>query len=154
MSLLLLADRSRSQPEVGFCPSRAALAMTTPAAITRIQLVALLRALPDSALVPVGWLRGMLTADSPTEGLSTEPGAALVHDFSAKEVGLALGRSASTVRRWLEEGLFVGAYKLRGKSWRVPADSMELFKQAQVASPPAALQPMHGSLSDWRRKAV
>jgi hypothetical protein len=40
-------------------------------------------------------------------------------------------RKPSTIRGWLERGLFPGAYRLRGRDWRVPASGVEAFGQAE-----------------------
>lgn len=53
------------------------------------------------------------------------------------------------MRAWLEAGRFPGAYKLRGRDWRVPPDAVEAFKARERGSKAAAwlLQPATNGVS-------
>jgi len=114
------------------------------------EFLALLAPLPDSATVPVGWLRDRLAAEAmpvPPEALP----APLATDLSAKQVAIVFGRSPATVRLWAEQGQLVGAWKLNGKSWRIPVAAVEQFRRNQGAPAPTQLRPSTGDLGDWRR---
>ena len=51
-------------------------------------------------------------------------------DLSVVEVGERLGRSPSTVRSWLYQGVLRG-YKLRGRQWRVPPAAISKFERRE-----------------------
>jgi hypothetical protein len=78
----------------------------------------------------------------------------LSRDLTVSEVGAHFGRSPTTVRAWLEADLLPGAYKLRGKSWRVPRSGLEAMRQAQVRVHPnrPRTTPVV-KLDAWRRPA-
>jgi hypothetical protein len=122
----------------------------TPAA----RLAALLAELPADALLPVGYLREQLGEEA-LQAAANDAGAALARDLTVKEFGACFGKSASTARLWCEQGRVGGAWKLNGREWRIPAGSVEQFRQAQGAPAPEAARPAAGHLSDWRhaRKA-
>jgi len=69
------------------------------------------------------------------EALVDDPEPAGDRDLSVAEVAEKLGRSASTVRDWLGQRRFPGAYRLPGApghaAWRVPGASLERFRVAQ-----------------------
>ena len=56
-----------------------------------------------------------------------------MHDLTAKEFGAIMSRSSITVVGWCASGIIPGAYKLRGRAWRVPRDSVRLFKEQQLS---------------------
>jgi transposase len=58
------------------------------------------------------------------------PSASLV-DLTIQEVATMFGKRPSTMRAWVERGDFAGAYKLHGKEWRVPVDSVRQFQAQQ-----------------------
>jgi hypothetical protein len=107
-------------------------------------------ALPPGASVtlPREWLLEELGA-----GQAADPGVVAV-DYTVADLAQLFGKQPSTARSWLEAGLFPGAYKLRGRSWRVPRAAMLAFQQRERARPVQEGQPAPdgsaGSLSDWR----
>ncbi len=63
--------------------------------------------------------------------------------YTVATLAALLHRSPSTVRAWVEAGLFPGAYKLPGDprraAWRVPASAVEAFAaRGRAASSPDA----------------
>ncbi len=110
----------------------------------------LLAELPAEALLPAGWLREQLEADTGDARGTAAAGAVL----TVGELAVHLRRSASTVRGWLEAGLFPGAYHLpasgklskRGRpkvgAWRVPAAAVEVFSAAQREVPTIPPRPI------------
>lgn len=82
--------------------------------------------MPPGTLVPRDWLLEQLA----------EPGVAQAHsaglvDLTIHDLAGMFGKRPSTVRAWVERGDFAGAYKLHGKEWRVPADSLRQFQERQ-----------------------
>jgi hypothetical protein len=79
----------------------------------------------------------------------------LTADLAVPDLVRLFGKRPSTVRSWLEAGLFPGAFKLRGKTWRVPRSAVEAFQareRGQDGNGPTALpQRATGSLSDYRK---
>lgn len=61
--------------------------------------------------------------------------AALVADLSVEQLATLFGKRPSTVRAWLEAGACPQAYKLNGKTWRVPRDAA-LAMQARLREAP------------------
>ena len=109
-------------------------------------LAALLATLPDSALLPVAWLRARLEA--PAAG-ATEP----IGDLSCAAVAKALGRQAGTVRGWCARGEIPGAYRLNGREWRVPQASLRTYLERQGARRGPAETDGPTDLGSWRRSA-
>ncbi len=85
--------------------------------------------LPDTALVPVSWVRAQLDAEPVV--------AADAPELAVAAFARLVGRSAATVRSWCERGLVPGAYKLPGDhrraAWRIPAASVQAFRQRSAA---------------------
>jgi hypothetical protein len=90
-------------------------------------LRALAEALPPDAAVPVprAWLLELLA------GMKTDRSGPLPADLTVAELAVRFGRKASTVRGWLDRGLIAGAYRFRGREWRVPAASLVMFEAEQ-----------------------
>ncbi len=82
--------------------------------------------MPPGTLVPRDWLLDRLSGAEPAQNAST----ALV-DLTIQDLAKMFGKRPSTVRAWVERGDFAGAYKLHGKEWRVPADSVREFQEQQ-----------------------
>jgi hypothetical protein len=112
------------------------------------RLLAQLQALPPDALLPVAWLLEQLAE----EASGPVPAAPLSCDLTVTEFGSRFGRKGSTVRLWCEKGRVPGAFKLREREWRIPAASVELFRQAQGAPAADPPKPTSGDLGDWRRR--
>lgn len=112
----------------------------------RDHLRALAEALPadGAATVPVAWLRDLLEQTSSTP----------VADLTVAELAVAFHRKPSAVRGWLEAGRFPGAYKLRGREWRVPSEALEGFRanerQGKTPDAGASGDRPAGGLGDWR----
>ena len=81
-----------------------------------------LRAMPPGSLVPRDWL---------LEQLGGEPSTVTAIDLTIADLADLFGKRPSTVRAWVEQGDFAGAYKLHRKEWRVPASSVEAFQNRQ-----------------------
>ena len=113
-------------------------------------LRALSAGLPPGASVTLSgdWLREQL-ADTTGQGAE-----ALDADQTIAQLAERFGRAPSTVRAWLEADRFPGAYKLRGRDWRVPAAGVAAFLEAERAPRPIASRRAGGarvSLGDWRK---
>jgi excisionase family DNA binding protein len=111
-------------------------APATPAAIL---------ALPDGALLPVGWVRPLL------EGLDGDtPGVGL----TVAQVAERTGRAESTVRTWCAEQRLPGARRLRGREWRVPPEALQALLDGDGAprgGAPERLTTPRGGLGAWRQ---
>jgi hypothetical protein len=79
------------------------------------------RAPDEPVTVPAAWLQSVLA----------EPDAAVPVDLTAGRIAELLGRDPMTVAAWCRAGLFEGAYKLRGREWRVPAASLQDFQRRE-----------------------
>lgn len=124
--------------------------------------------LPDTALVPVSWVRELLAAEL---GPTDEPKSAAPALLTVADVAARLHRSPSTVRGWVEAGRFRDAFKLNGRDWRIPAAAVDAFiagqrpktsrddapgttisTPADTGVPPGRAQPGGAvDLSDWRK---
>lgn len=69
-------------------------------------------------------------------------------DLTVAGVAEKLGRRPSTVRAWCERGELPGAYKLRGREWRIPRSALEAFLDSQRLG-----KGQSDRLGDWRRVA-
>jgi len=116
-------------------------------------LVEALASLPDTALVPVGWVRALLDTPAPVPVDTPE--------LSVSAFGRLVSRSGATVRSWCERGLIPGAYKLPGDrrraAWRIPSASVAAFRQRNASNTsttptpePVAAAPER-DLGAWRR---
>ena len=95
------------------------------------QLRAIVAPLPPGSAVslPVDWLRAQLDS-----GASDGAGDGEAEDFTLEEVAERVKRSPSTVRTWCAGGLLPGAYKLRGRDWRIPRVSLRSFLNDEAGS--------------------
>jgi hypothetical protein len=100
--------------------------------------------------VPREWLLELLGGAGETPRLMVEPA-----DLTAVQVAVRFGRHPSTVRLWLERGAFPGAYKLRGRDWRVPPSSLAAFeaheREGKPSAPAIRSCGKTADLADWRR---
>ncbi len=76
-------------------------------------------ALPDEAMVPVGWIREQLGA-----------GDDRLADLTVEEAAEKLKKAPSTVRAWLIAGELRG-YRLNHREWRVPRASVREYVERQ-----------------------
>lgn len=75
-------------------------------------------------------------------------------DLKVEEVAAHFKRSPTTVRAWLDAGLIPGAYKLRGRSWRVPVQGLKAMSSGAHRTIPTGPQSTPVTLLDaWRRSA-
>ena len=81
--------------------------------------------LPGDGLLPVSWLREQLARPAGSdEGLS-------LSDLTVEQAAKEIGRARSTVRTWCNSGALEGAYRLRGREWRIPPVGVRRFLDAQ-----------------------
>ena len=80
-------------------------------------LRALVAQMPDAGTVPIVWVREQLGALEIEEVGDPEL-------FNVAGLAKRWHRGASTVRGMLESGEVAGAYRLRGREWRVPRDAV------------------------------
>lgn len=123
----------------------------------RAGLHALADALPTGSAVPVPreWLLELLDSSSAAcqPHYSHAPA-----DLTVADLAKRFGRQTSTLRGWLERGLFPGAYKfMGGREWRVPPAALAEFEAKQrvgeVRRPgsPRRERSDPVDLSAWRR---
>jgi hypothetical protein len=102
-----------------------------------------------AVLLPRDWLVEAL------EGAGSPVAQPLAVDFTVTDLVALFGKRPSTVRSWLEAGLFPGAFKLRGKTWRVPRSAVEAFQARERGQggndPPPLPRRASASLSDYRK---
>lgn len=105
------------------------------------QLRAALKPLPDGALVPVSWIRGLLGE----RGDFADP--------AVEEVAEALGRAPSTIRGWCRGGQLPGAYRCAGREWRIPRESLRALRRGEPEGgrgPSPRNAGRSANLSAWR----
>lgn len=107
--------------------------------------------------IPRDWLASELAV--PGGGAAGDAG----RDLTVEQLAERLNRKPSTVRGWLEQGLFPGAYHLpasgkwsektgrpRVGAWRIPVAAVDVFRSGRQGD----LNVNHRgrpSLGDWRR---
>jgi hypothetical protein len=97
----------------------------------RRALQVLASAFPEGASVPVPreWLLELLSCEN-----ETAPTTVASADLTVADLASRFGRQSSTVRAWLERGLFPGAYKfMGGREWRVTTAALATFEAGQRA---------------------
>lgn len=102
------------------------------------------------ALVPASEVLERLPVTA-TDGAGIDPLAAMDVDAA----GEVLGRSASTVRDYCRRELLPGAYRQRGREWRIPPDAIRAFQAAEARGAAQAANRAGKSdnidLSSWRK---
>jgi hypothetical protein len=108
--------------------------------VDRDALLRIAQALPDGSAIPVprAWLLELLEG---TEAPRASR-APLELDLTPEEAGAALHRAPVTIRAYCNAGLVPGAYRLRGRQWRIPRAALEAFQETERSSP----------LKPWKRK--
>lgn len=95
-------------------------------------------------------LEELLEASTEPRGGREEP----IADLTVPELAKELNRSESTVRGWCADGLINGAYKLRGREWRIPRAAARRFLEREADGETNRSGPALGgpetSLSAWR----
>jgi hypothetical protein len=82
-------------------------------------------AMPGAVItVRADWI-AELVADIP------EPKAQVEVDLTAAEVARLMARDEKTVASWCRVGLLSGAYRLRGREWRIPRASLAAFQRGR-----------------------
>lgn len=116
---------------------------------TLSRLARILEQLPADATVPVGWLREQIGVPPELEGDTH------VADMTVHQLATRLGRSDSTVRGWCVSGELEGAYKLKGREWRIPAAAARAFLSRQSKSIDStrggSRREVPVDLASWRR---
>lgn len=139
-----LAGRTRVQPLCGF----PALSVSRSAGEARVTTLRdALSPLPDTALVPVSWVRSLLDAE-PAVPVDTP-------DLTVAAFARLMGRSPATVRGWCERGVIVGAFKLPGArrraAWRIPAASVQAFRlRGNTPGLVVSTEAPAGDITAWR----
>jgi hypothetical protein len=68
-------------------------------------------------------------------------------DLTAVDVGALLRRAPSTIRTWCAAGRLPGAYRCRGREWRIPRAALRaLRRDRELVDPEAPVD-----LGAWRR---
>jgi hypothetical protein len=78
-----------------------------------------------------------------------EPTQVVRNELTVTDLAAQFQRSPSTVRGWIEAGRFPGAYKLRGRDWRVSLAAVDVFRAQERGRPS---QQAH-DLGAWRRRS-
>jgi excisionase family DNA binding protein len=106
--------------------------------------------MPREALVPVGWVLDQAGANQ------SAPVADV--DLTAVQAGELLGRAASTIRGMCASGELLGAYRARGREWRVPRAALsawqreEARRHAEKVTPPRRVRAnATADLGAWRK---
>jgi excisionase family DNA binding protein len=75
--------------------------------------------------LPVCLLRAWLDDETIPEGTPTQATASPMPDpgLTVAQVAAHIGREESTIRGWVGEGRFPGAFKL-GREWRIPREDL------------------------------
>lgn len=114
------------------------------------RLRSLVATMPPGSLIPVDWLREQLeAADAP------KPAGHALDDLTVQQAGAQLGRSPSTIRTWCAAGLIPGAYRLRGREWRIARAALRAMldkegeKKPDIA--PGTKKRGKARLGDWRK---
>ena len=102
------------------------------------------------SLIPRDWLLEQL------KGVDGDAGDPLA-DMTIEEAGVVLGRSLSPVREYCRRDLLPGAYRQRGREWKVPREAIRAFQRAEASdkkppTPNDRRAPAH--LSSWRHKVT
>jgi excisionase family DNA binding protein len=96
---------------------------------TLAYLRALAEALPPGAVIPVPreWIVELLEGSGPGP-VAVGAGAP---DMTVHDVAQRFGRHASTVRGWIAQDMLPGAYRFRGREWRIPASALAHLENAE-----------------------
>lgn len=78
-------------------------------------------------------------------------------DLTVAEVAELLHRAPGTIRGWCASGELPGAYRLRGREWRIPTAAVEAFQRHQAeqaleyaSSSSRASTALDADLDAWR----
>lgn len=109
----------------------------------RSHLASVVEGMPEGASVslPVDWIRSLL---------EEEPEAGVPELLDLEEVAEIVGRAVSTVRTWCNTGELEGAFKLRGREWKVPREALRRFLEEQGSERPDPTPSGPVDLGSWR----
>ncbi len=94
------------------------------------RLRAIAEALPEDGRV--SFIRtDLLNMIASAETAPSHPTKPVAVDLTVAEVAELLHRAPGTVRGWCATGELPGAYRFRGREWRIPAAAMEALQQGQ-----------------------
>jgi excisionase family DNA binding protein len=93
-----------------------------------VNLRARLELMPPGTLIPADWVLAELGRELGPDA-AEHPAA----DLTVDQVAERLGRAPSTIRNWLAERRLPGAYRLRGREWRIPPAALRSFLEAEAA---------------------
>lgn len=104
----------------------------------------------SSVSLPVSWILETLETDE-GEGVATP------RLLTLEEVAETVSRAVSTVRTWCNSGELPGAFRLNGRTWRVPERALEEYLRAQASPSSDTPEPPAGSerpvdLGAWREE--
>lgn len=115
----------------------------------RSRLRDMVSGLPEGASVtlPVAEIRELLDEEPEREDR--------LADLTIEAVAEEFDRSESAVRAWCQEGRIPGAYKLRGREWRIPVEGVRAFQAAEANGNGRPARTTAGpggddDLSSWR----
>jgi excisionase family DNA binding protein len=93
-------------------------------------LAAIVAAMPNdgSVTLTVATLRGWME-EAPSESSSVD---GIRIDLTVEQVAEKLNRSPSTIRGWLAADRLPGAYRLRGREWRIPLATLQAFLKREA----------------------
>lgn len=117
--------------------------------MTLAELERLVAASPPGSLLPRDWFLEQLRELGPTE---TET----LSDLSVVGAGQVLARSPSTIREYCRAGLLPGAYRQRGREWRIPRAAIRSFQRAE-SEPLSKCRPVRAEdvdLGAWREEVA
>jgi excisionase family DNA binding protein len=118
--------------------------------LQRIQ--SLVEVLPDDS--SVSFSVATLKAWTKEEGSPPRPADELTPDLTVEDFAELMGKAASTVRMWLNQGMVPEAYKLRGKQWRIPRHALAAFQDRERTRESGNTVPLRRTprvdLGGWR----
>ena len=97
----------------------------------------------SAVTLPVEWLRCLLKLE--------EQSSVEIDDLTCEQAARILGRSPSTVREWCRAGEIRGAYRLKGREWRLPRSGLREFLDGQGNRRPQTVhRRREADLGAWR----
>jgi len=125
-----------------------------------MKLVGMLEAVPPGTLFSayelLEWIRKKAELSPATrtklEHQSDAQSQTVTADLSVEAIASLEGKALTTVRTWLNQGDFPGAYKLNRKEWRVPPSSYDEWKENQRRGRTRATKASRSevNLGSWR----
>ncbi len=116
--------------------------------MTLAELERLVVAHAPGSLLPRDWLLQQIQAIAdPVVGDE-------LANLSIEDAGQVLDRSTSTVREYCRSGLLPGAYRQRGREWRIPRGAIRAFQRSEAVpkARPPLLKTEEIDLGAWREE--